>query len=106
MNAVPRDHQIGAKRPIYLDYQSTTPCDPRVVAAMLPLFTEEYGNPHSLSHAYGRAARDAVETARAEVAAAIGASPDAIVFTSGATNRITSRSRAPCSRRIGAATIS
>ncbi len=71
--------------PVYLDYQSTTPCDPRVVDAMLPYFTERFGNPHSLSHAYGRDADEAVEHARADVARIIGASAAEIVFTSGAT---------------------
>ena len=70
---------------IYLDNQATTRCDPRVLAAMLPLFAEHYGNPHSVEHAMGRAAEDAVEAARAQVAALIGAEPREIVFTSGAT---------------------
>lgn len=72
-------------RPIYLDNQATTPCDPRVLAAMLPWFTEFFGNPHSAEHAMGRQAEDAVETARGEVAALIGAEPREIVLTSGAT---------------------
>ncbi len=59
--------------PIYLDYQATTPTDPRVVDAMLPYFTETFGNPHSVSHAFGAEAAEAVEAARAEVAAFIGA---------------------------------
>ena len=71
--------------PIYLDYQATTPADSRVVEAMLPYFTGVFGNPHSQGHGFGRAARDAVEAARAEIAALIGASPREIVFTSGAT---------------------
>jgi cysteine desulfurase len=71
-------------RPIYLDYQATTPVDPRVVEAMLPYLTSEFGNPSS-SHAYGRAAADAIETARGQVAALIGAHPDEIVFTSSGT---------------------
>ena len=73
------------KRPIYLDYQATTPTDPRVVEAMTPYFNERFGNPHSVHHAYGRAAAEAVEAARAEVAALINAEAREIVFTSGAT---------------------
>jgi cysteine desulfurase len=72
-------------RPIYLDNQATTPCDPRVVQAMLPWFTERFGNPHSAEHAMGREAEAAVEAARAEVAALIGAEAREIVLTSGAT---------------------
>jgi cysteine desulfurase len=72
-------------RPIYLDNQATTACDPRVMQAMLPWFTEFYGNPHSAEHAMGRQAEDAVEAARAHVAALVGADPREIVFTSGAT---------------------
>ncbi len=71
--------------PVYLDYQATTPTDRRVVEAMLPWFTEKFGNPGSITHAYGREAAAAVETARAELAALIGAEPREIVFTSGAT---------------------
>lgn len=72
------------KDPIYLDHHSTTPCDPRVVEAMLPFFTSHFGNPSS-PHASGRVASDAVEGAREEVAKLIGARPGEIVFTSGAT---------------------
>jgi cysteine desulfurase len=72
-------------RPIYLDNQATTPCDPRVVQAMLPFFTEHFGNPHSAEHAMGRFAEEAVETARGHVAALIGADAREVVFTSGAT---------------------
>ena len=77
--------ESGAGRPIYLDYQATTPTDPRVVEAMLPCFQAGFGNPHSVHHRYGWDAEAAVEAARAEVAALIGADPREIVFTSGAT---------------------
>ncbi|GBQ10376.1 cysteine desulfurase family protein [Swaminathania salitolerans] len=70
---------------IYLDYQSTTPCDPAVVEAMLPFFSGQFGNPHSEDHAPGRLASRAIEEARRSVASLIGASPREIVFTSGAT---------------------
>jgi cysteine desulfurase len=70
---------------IYLDNHATTACDPRVLEAMWPWFAHEYGNAHSVEHAAGRRAADAVEAARADVAALIGATPNEIVFTSGAT---------------------
>ena len=75
----------GPKDGIYMDYQATTPADPRVVEAMRPYWSTMYGNPHSADHAFGWSADAAVETARGRVAALIGADPDEIVFTSGAT---------------------
>ncbi|MBN3501971.1 IscS subfamily cysteine desulfurase [Burkholderia cenocepacia] len=72
-------------RPIYMDYSATTPVDPRVVAKMVPFLHEQFGNPASRSHAYGWDAEQAVEEARAHVAALLGADPREIVWTSGAT---------------------
>jgi cysteine desulfurase len=71
--------------PIYMDYNATTPIDSRVLEAMIPYFTEHFGNPHSRSHKFGWEAEEACEKARASVARLICANPKEIVFTSGAT---------------------
>lgn len=71
--------------PIYLDYSSTTPVDPRVVEKMLPYLTEHFGNPASRSHAYGWETEEAVETARTHVAQLVQSDPKEIIWTSGAT---------------------
>lgn len=94
---------LRPNRAVYLDNQATTRCDPRVVDVMLPFFSEVYGNPHSAEHAMGRAAEDAVEAARAQVAALIGADPREIVFTSGATesNNIAIKGAARHALRVG-----
>jgi cysteine desulfurase len=73
------------RAPIYLDYNATTPCDPRVVQAMLPYLSDHFGNPHSRNHSFGWNAEDAVEQARTDIASAIHAQPKDIIFTSGAT---------------------
>ena len=75
-----------AGRPMYLDFQATTPMDPRVLDAMLPFMCEQFGNAHSRTHYFGWESERAVESARQEIAALIGsADPQSIVFTSGAT---------------------
>jgi len=74
--------------PIYMDYGATTPCDPRVVDAMIPWLREHFGNPASRSHAWGWEAEEAVEKARGQVAALVNADPREIVWTSGATESI------------------
>ena len=93
-------------RPIYLDHHATTPVDPAVLEAMIPFFAERFGNPSSRSHAYGQEAHAAVEGARAQLASLVGASPDEIVFTSGATEsdnlalRGTARAQAERGRHV------
>lgn len=93
-----------ARSPVYLDYHATTPVDERVLAAMLPFFTTEFGNAASSTHAWGWRAKDAVEQARREVASAIGASAREVIFTGGASesNNLAIRgvaARAPADRR-------
>lgn len=93
-----------AGQPVYLDNQATTPIDPRVVDAMLPFLTEQFGNPHSIQHTVGQSVAEAVETARAQVASLIGAEPREIVFTSGATesNNLAIKGAAHFARRYKA----
>jgi len=97
------DQPPRPNRPVYLDNQATTRCDPRVLDTMLPFFTERYGNPHSVEHVMGNDAEAAVETARAQVAALVGADVKEIVFTSGATesNNIAIKGAARFATRMG-----
>src|SRR5437867_7504220 len=82
----PRSHsEIAMKLPIYMDHHATTPVDPRVLQAMLPYFSQTFGNAASRNHVFGWEAEAAVDEARHQVAAAMNAADKEIVFTSGAT---------------------
>jgi cysteine desulfurase len=89
--------------PIYLDYHATTPVDPRVVEAMLPYFTQKFGNPASVNHTFGNEAQEAVARSRERIATCLGARPKDLVFTSGATesNNLAIRGVAERVRRRG-----
>jgi cysteine desulfurase len=89
--------------PIYMDNHATTRTDPRVVEAMLPFFSEHFGNAASRTHVFGWKAEEAVDQARAQLAALIGAEPREIVFTSGATesNNLAIKGAARIQRRQG-----
>src|SRR5687767_8137195 len=94
---------ISVPLPIYLDNHATTRVDPRVLDAMLPFFTENFGNAGSINHSFGTEAKEAVDRARESIAAAIGAEAREIVFTSGATesNNLAIRGLADRPRRKG-----
>src|SRR5262252_8260313 len=76
---------MSVKLPIYMDHAATTPCDPRVVEAMLAYFSEKFGNPGSRNHRFGWEAEEGTDLARQQCASLIGADEKEIVFTSGST---------------------
>jgi cysteine desulfurase len=94
---------MGHKLPIYMDYHATTPVDPRALEAMLPFFKERFGNPASKTHRFGWDAEEAVERAREQLAALIGAEPKELIWTSGATesNNLAIHGVARCYRQKG-----
>lgn len=100
---MPDNWGMGIVKPVYMDNHATTRVDPRVVEAMLPYYTEVYGNAGSTSHPFGWDAKEAVDAARASIASAIGAKEKEIVFTSGATesNNLALRGVADRQRRRG-----
>ncbi len=100
--------EVAMHLPIYMDNHATTRVDPRVVEAMLPYFTETFGNAGSVSHCFGQEAKRAVDAARESIAAALNASPREIVFTSGATesNNLAIRGRTDRPRRHGSHLVS
>jgi cysteine desulfurase len=91
-----------SESPIYMDHHATTPVDERVLAAMLPCFVAHFGNAASRIHVHGKAARDAVELGRARVASLVGAEPEEIIFTSGATESDNLAIRGVAQARLGA----
>src|SRR6516225_3592462 len=86
--------------PIYLDYNATTPLDPAVVGAMMPYLVQHFGNPSS-THTFGKAAHDAVDQARCQVADFLGAQPEEIIFTSGGTEASNHAIKGSAFRRVG-----